>query len=257
MMSGSRRVAVEGLVMSAMALSAAAASPGCKSSAQWSAFGGGNPSSSSSGGSRSSPGGGAPAAVTMPDLTLMTQAEAEETLRRAGFTAAISLDAFACGSTLDDKRVVELGRVCHQAPAPGRPASTGLAVSLRVQKENPWRGEHRVGRAWFLMPDLVGKDVELAQAKLRELGFTAKDVKIAYVVEPGCKARTVCRTSPEAWERADTTSDKLFFVGQPPEEAAAARPTSAPTSASSSEPAAPKPDAAKEPPATTKPADIF
>jgi beta-lactam-binding protein with PASTA domain len=230
-------------------LGAVAASPGCKSSAQWSSFGGSNSSSSSSGGSRSSPSGGAPAAVTMPDLTLMTQAEAEETLRRAGFTAAVSLDAFACGSTLDDKRVVELGRVCHQAPAPGRPASTGLAVSLRVQKENPWRGQYRAGRAWFLMPDLIGKDVELAQAKLRELGFTAKDVKIAYVVEPGCPASTVCRTSPEAWERADTTSDKIFFVGQPPESATSARPSSAP--------AAPKPDAAKEPPASTKPADIF
>lgn len=223
-----------------------AAAAGCKGSAQWSGFG----SNSASGQ------GGSPSAVNMPDLTLMTQAEAEETLRRAGFTGGISLDAFACGSTLDDKRVVELGRVCHQAPAPGRPASTAIAVSLRVQQENPWRGEYRPGRGWFLMPDLEGTEVEQAKSKLRELGFTKKEALISYVIEPGCSASTVCRTSPAAWERADTTSDKILFVGQPAERAPdAASPPPAGT-AVRAEPSSTKP-MPKEPPASTKPADIF
>lgn len=235
--------------IAAWVLFIAVAGTGCKGSAQWSAF-----SSGSSGGSS----GGSVGAVTMPDLTLMTQAEAEDTLRRAGFTAGVSLDAFACGSTLDDKRVVELGRVCHQAPAPGRPASTAIAVSLRVQTENPWRGQYRAGRAWFLMPDFAGQDVELAKTKMRELGFISKEVQVSYVIEAGCKPNVVCRTSPEAWQRADTTSDKLFIVGQPPTEAPP--PTGGALGSSSRAvpaPAPAKPEAAKEQPASTKPADIF
>lgn len=233
------------LVIAAAGLGAAVA--GCKGSAQWSGLG-----SNSSGGQR-----GSPRAVNMPDLTLMTQAEAEETLRRAGFTAGVSLDAFACGSTLDDKRVVELGRVCHQAPAPGRPASTAIAVSLRVQQENPWRGEYRAGRGWFLMPDLAGVELEQAKRKLRELGFSSKDALISYVVEPGCRAGAVCRTSPEAWERADTTSDKILFVGQPEETKAREAPSGPPSPSSRTEPDAAKADPPKPPPASTKPADIF
>jgi beta-lactam-binding protein with PASTA domain len=185
---------------------------------------------------------------------LMTRAEAEETLRRAGFKAQPELDEFACGSTLEDKRVVELGRVCYQMPAPGQQASLAIPVKLRVQNENPWRGEYRAGRSWFLMPDFAGTDVEAAKAKIRELGFTAKEVKISYVVEVGCKPNKVCRTTPEAWSRADSTSDKLFVVGQPPEQAGAA-------GTSTTKPATPdgKP---KDPPSTTapvttKPADIF
>lgn len=153
---------------------------------------------------------------------------------------------------LEDKRVVELGRVCYQMPAPGKQASTALPVKLRVQQEDPWRGEYRAGRGWFLMPDLAGTEVEAAKSKIRALGFTAREVKIAYVVEPGCKASTVCRTSPEAWTRADTTSDKIFFVGQPPE---AARSTS---SASGTKAVAPATtEKPKDPPPSTKPADIF
>lgn len=184
----------------------------------------------------------------------MTKAEAEAALRSAGFTATPELDTFACGSTLEDRRVVELGRVCYQMPAPGKPASTALPVKLRVQHEDPWRGEYRAGRSWFLMPDFTGTDVEVAKAKIRELGFTAKEVKVAYVVEANCKASKVCRTSPEAWSRADSTSDKIFFVGQPPEAerstsgAAGTKATTAP--ASTENPKDP-------PPASTKPADIF
>lgn len=184
----------------------------------------------------------------------MTRSEAEEALRSAGFTASPELDEFACDSTLEDKRVVELGRVCYQMPAPGKPASTRIPVKMRVQQQDPWRGEYRAGRAWFLMPDFAGTEVEAAKGKIRALGFTAKEVKIAYVVEAGCKPSTVCRTSPEAWTRADTTSDKIFFVGQPPESVRAAGAGSAtkPTSTSPTDRHSKDP-----PPASTKPADIF
>ena len=231
------------------------ATTGCAGSAQWSGLGSGGQGNS---GGRSGGGAQELRAVTMPDLTLMTQAEAAATLERAGFTAAPELDAFACGSTLEDKRVVELGRVCHQMPAPGQQASTAIPVKLRVQQENPWRGEYRAGRSWFLMPDFAGSEVEAARGKMRELGFTSKEVSISYVVEPGCPASKVCRTSPEAWSRADSTSDKIFFVGQPPGGAPASTTTTtgtgtgAPTTTGTT--AKPK---APTPPAQAKPADIF
>ncbi len=221
---------------------------GCAGSAKWSGFGSGGQSSSGSSAQ------GSPGAVAMPDLTLMTRAEAEQVLRQAGFTVPPELDSFACGSTLDDKRVVELGRVCYQMPAPGKPASTAIPVKLRVQNENPWRGEYRAGRSWFLMPDFAGSDVEVAKAKMRELGFVSKEVKISFVSEPGCKPNTVCRTSPEAWSRADSTSDKLFVVGQPPQGANPATATSGTASTTGAATARP---AEPPPPVSTKPADIF
>ncbi|MEZ4361308.1 MAG: PASTA domain-containing protein [Kofleriaceae bacterium] len=220
---------------------------GCAGSAKWSAFAG----SGTSSGGHSGQAQGPSQTVTMPNLVLLTRAEAEAKLRELGFTQPASLDTSACGSTLDDhKTVVELGRVCYQMPAAGRPASTGVPVSLRVQDENPWRGEYRAGRGWFLMPDFVGVHVDVARAKVRELGFT-KEVKIGFVTEPGCQPNLVCRTSPEAWSRADTTSDKIFFVGQPPEP-----PRATADAAHSSEPAA-QPRDGEAPPSSTKPADIF
>jgi beta-lactam-binding protein with PASTA domain len=231
------------------------ASTGCAGSASWSSRGLGGGGGAGGEGGRAGGGTQAPAAVAMPDLTLMTRAEAEAVLKQAGFTAAPELDAFACGSTLDDKRVIELGRVCYQTPAPGRQASTAIPVKLRVQNENPWRGEYRAGRSWFLMPDFAGTDVEVAKAKMRELGFIAKEVKISYVVEAGCKPSTVCRTTPQAWSRADSSSDKLFIVGQPPEQVGASGATTKPQPASGE--GKPKDPPATTPPATTKPADIF
>ncbi len=220
---------------------------GCSGSAKWSGFGGGGQTGTGSSEAQ------APGSTTMPDLTLMTKAEAEQTLRSAGFTSSPELDEFACDSTLGDKRVVELGRVCYQMPAPGKPASTRLPVKLRVQQEDPWRGEYRAGRSWFLMPDFAGTEVEAAKGKIRALGFIAREVKVAYVVEPGCKPSTVCRTSPEAWTRADTTSDKIFFVGQPPESERPATTSAKQTTAPTSTTEKPK----EPPPASTKPADIF
>lgn len=107
------------------------------------------------------------------------------------------------------------------------------------------------------MPDLAGTDVELAKSKLRELGFISKEALISYVTEPGCRASAICRTSPEAWERADTTSDKILFVGQPNERATSDAESSSPGTTVRSEPGGTKATPPKEPPASTKPADIF
>jgi len=47
---------------------------------------------------------------------------------------------------------------------------------------------------------------------------------VAYVDERSCASNTVCRTYPEGLTRTDNTSDKLFYVGRPPELARPADP---------------------------------
>lgn len=183
--------------------------------------------------------------ATVPDVVLMTRAQAEAALRSAGFFRPLELDSSACGSTLDekaDKIIIELGQICYQHPAAGRTSSTGLPITVRIQHEDPRRGQYSSSRAWFLMPDLRGLPVEVAKAKLRELGFTSKEPKIYYVQAPGCKPGHVCATRPEPLHRADTTSDKLLDVGLDP---AAPSPRDKPQ---------PPPEAADKPTMPTEPA---
>lgn len=190
-------------------------------------------------------GGGDDQSITMPDVFLMSQADAEAALQRAGFERSPKLDTRSiCGSTVD-KKIIELGHVCYQTPAAGLTASPRTAVTIRVQTENPYHGELGNGRFWFLMPDLVGTHVDKGRARLKELGFTTKEVNIAYVDRPGCAPNIICEMSPEGLTRADNTSDKLFYVGRP------ADPPKQP------DPRTTKPADPKPPPQPKKPDDIF
>jgi hypothetical protein len=195
--------------------------------------------------------------LAMPNLILMTQAEAEAALRRAGFTSTVSLDTSICGSTLDDhKTIVERGRVCYQLPYPGRETTSRSLISLRIQNEDPRGGDLGNGRRWFLMPDLVGIELEAAKAKIRALGFASKDVKITYADD--CKPNIVCKTYPDAMKRTDTTSDKLFYIGRPPADATPPKPGD--PKPGDPKPGDPKPGDPKpgDPKATPKPpGDIF
>lgn len=189
--------------------------------------------------------------VTVPNVVLMSRADAEATLRRAGFAHPPSVDTSLCGSTLEHTTIVELGQVCSQAPAAGQQTSTTISVSIRVQTEDPRRGDLGNGRFWFLMPNLVGTDLDAARAKLRALGFISKDVQISYVEDGSCKANIVCRTYPEQMTRTDNTSDKVFYVARPL--APATIPGQPPTNPG--QPAA-KPGQPPPPPSPAKP-DIF
>jgi hypothetical protein len=123
---------------------------------------------------------------------------------------------------------------------PGAETKTSLPVTIRVQSEDPRRGEVREGRFWFLMPDLAGVDVATASARIRELGAT-KEVELSYLDE--CKPDIVCRTDPEALTRTPNTTGMVLYVGRPPE---APKP-----------PPPPPPPAPPTTPSPTKPADIF
>lgn len=177
-------------------------------------------------------GGGERQLRTVPSVFGMTRPEAEATLRRAGFTKEVRIDdSSACGSTVDDQ-VIELGRICYQSPGAGQQLPSLTIIALRIQTENPWRGDLGGGRSWFLMPDMTGLTLDQAKAKLRELGFVSREPKVKYSDEPGCRPNIVCATHPARLRRADNTSDKVLVVGAPPEAAAAA-------AAAAAEPATP------------------
>jgi beta-lactam-binding protein with PASTA domain len=119
-----------------------------------------------------------------------------------------------------------------------------------VQTENPYRGDLGSGRFWFLMPDLVGNQLDQARAKIRDLGFTSKEVEISYVDRPGCGPNVICETYPESLTRTDNTSDKRFYVGRPIDRVEPQRQTPA-------RPDPKQPPAKQPPPTQKKPDDIF
>jgi beta-lactam-binding protein with PASTA domain len=163
----------------------------------------------------------------VPDVMFKSRAEAEAAIRSAGFERPPNIDnSSSCGSVIDG-RIVDIGHVCSQSPAGGREMGARIPITLRVQMENPYGGELGGGRRWFLMPTLVGQHVDKARARLKELGFVSKEVKISDSDDPNCKPNIVCKTYPEALNRTDTTSDKVFYVGkstQPTQPAQPAQP---------------------------------
>lgn len=64
------------------------------------------------------------------------------------------------------------------------------------------------------MPDLQGVDPTSAQAKLRALGFDAAAVAVQVIQDQGCASRVVCRTNPEALQRAGIHSTAILYVGE-------------------------------------------
>lgn len=155
-----------------------------------------------------------PGNLRVPDVMFMSRADAEAAIARAGFEQPPSIDNNSlCGSVVDG-RIVETGHVCYQSPPGGREMGGRIAVRIRVQTENPYGGELGGGRRWFLMPTLTGQHVDQARARIKQLGFVTKEVMISESDDPSCKPRIVCKTYPEALNRTDTTSDKIFYVGR-------------------------------------------
>lgn len=191
--------------------------------------------------------------ITVPDLFGMTRDEALAALQRAGFQGNVSDDSSLCGSIVEG-RVVERGQVCHQHPPAGRVQGARLPLSIRVQTENPWAGHLGKPTEWRLMPKLAGMSLEQARARMQQVGFTRDDrISIVWVDEPGCRPLTVCRTYPEALQRAGINDGKAVFVGRDPDakpEVPRTPPTTTPpttTSPTTTPPTTPTTEPAREP----------
>jgi len=182
--------------------------------------------------------------VSIPDVLGMSQAQAMEALHRAGVAGDISVDSNGLCGSVENGKVIELGTVCSQAPSAGSSQTAHSPVSFRVQTEDPWHGNNGKVTEWRLMPQLVGLSVDAAKATMIKVGFTRDDqVMMVWVDDAGCKPLTVCRTNPDALERAGLASTKNIFVGRDPN---AAPP--APTNTNDPTPPTPQsPEHAKDP----------
>ncbi len=196
-----------------------------------------SPSSASSDGS-----------VTLPDVFKLKKDDAIAALRKAGVQGDIEQDDSLCGSTVDGK-IIELGEVCYQQPAAGRRQGARLVVSLRVQTEDPRRGD--VGRIteWRLMPNMIGMTYDQAVAAMKSAGFDKiEHIKTTDADDAGCRPSLVCRQYPDVLVRAGLNDDKLLYIGADPTPAARSAATEPPRG----EPAQPPP-ARDTAPVPTKP----
>lgn len=165
---------------------------------------------------------GKPGVIAMPDLFRMSKAKAVSTLKLAGHTGDVSWDDQLCGSVIEGQ-IVEKGEVCRQTPAAGQELTAGAPVRLLVQPEDPRHGKIGQTGEWHLMPDVIGLPIAEAQVAMRQAGFTDERTHIDEREDAACKPRIVCKTYPEALERAGQTSDRYLTVGVDPT-ARAARP---------------------------------
>ncbi|MEJ7602278.1 MAG: hypothetical protein WKG01_30555 [Kofleriaceae bacterium] len=211
------------------------------------------PSLTTGGGATSTTGPDASGNVTVPNVFAMPKDQAIAALRRAGVQGDIGDDSGLCGSVVEG-RVIDVGAVCYQHPAPGAVQGARLSARLRVQSENPWHGNAGKLTEWHLMPNLVGMPVEQARAEMKRVGFERDDrVFLQWVDEPSCQPRTVCRTNPDSMSRAGINSDKIVYVGRAPNPtlpAGDATPPAGDPTAPVSDRTPAKPDRSK--PATTK-----
>jgi beta-lactam-binding protein with PASTA domain len=164
--------------------------------------------------------------IVLPDLIDMPKDQAIAALAKAGFEGTIDWDDQLCGSVIDG-HIIEKGQVCRQHPPAGREQPSRLPITLLVQPEDPRHGNVGKFGEWHLMPDVVGMPLERAKAAMRAAGFTDEHTQIDEREEPGCKPSYVCRTYPDALERAGQSSDRVLFVGASPDAppAVAAPPT--------------------------------
>lgn len=161
-------------------------------------------------------GGGDGSTLTVPNMFGMTKAQAVEALRSAGHRGNVSEDGSGCGS-VEQGRVIEIGMICYQFPPPGRVQPAKLAVSLRVQTENPWFGNVGKHHEWRLMPNVIGMQIEQARGEMKRVGFKRDDrVRLMWVDEASCKPLTICRTYPAPLERWGVNSEMNVYAGRDP-----------------------------------------
>lgn len=122
----------------------------------------------------------APEKVTVPDLTGMTQEDAEKALANAKLVAVPGAPAYSDS--------VEPGKVCSQSVAAGTVLDEGSQVSFSIS----------LGRETVVVPDVTGKNIDDARAALANAGLgvdtttsysddVAKDVVISQSVAKDTK----------------------------------------------------------------------
>ena len=204
--------------------------------------------------------------VTIPDVFKLKKADAIAALRKAGVEGSIDEDSNLCGSTVNGK-IIELGEVCYQHPAPGQRQGARLVVSITVQTEDPRHGDIGRNTEWRLMPNLIGMTYDQAIAEMKRSGFTRTDlIQRTDSEDAACKPDVVCQENPDVLTRAGLDDGKLLYVGPRAAEpkrvattdaAPAPTPAPGPASAPTSHPTSDASAAPGKPTADAPPAPLF
>jgi len=126
--------------------------------------------------------------VVVPDLLQKSARTASLVLGEAG----LKLGLTAQSSSTE----VVSGEVMAQEPAPGGEEIRGATVNILVSIGPPIE--------YYLMPDLIGRDVKEVASKLRDLGFQIGNIRSQEYL--GVKPGTVIRQVPLAGYRVQKTN---------------------------------------------------
>ncbi len=129
---------------------------------------------------------GDPAHVHMPKVRGMIRKDAEATIRAAGISGEIRVEALTPEGEATWK-------VCNQTPSEGQVVPLKWDVTIGFCHDRPTAEDRR--------PKLEGMPVEDAKKKMRELGYKGKiEVQnITSDVPKDCKPQTVCYMDPLRW----------------------------------------------------------
>ncbi len=168
--------------------------------------------------------------LIVPSLIGQTAAQAEATLRAAGFTIPrVEIVKNYCAHD-DDTKMVAKDTVCEQEPRAGREHQPRI-LSLRLTLERDTYEHGLVGHSseWRRMPDLDGKPLDVARTILARASLPlAEQFDIVEVDEAVCQPAQICRTEPAARARKVLWRKGRIYVGKVKPAAPPTAPTPAP-----------------------------
>ena len=134
--------------------------------------------------------------VEVPDLTNLTQTEAEDRLEQYG------LDARRGDDRPDDN--IEAGKVCGQDVEPGEKVERGRTITFYISS----------GAEPVTVPDVVGQDADAAESALTSEGLT---VRRDYDYSSRYAEGTVFRTDPTSGNEVEKGTAVTIYISQGPE----------------------------------------
>lgn len=148
----------------------------------------------------------------VPDLKGMSEDDAKEALKKAGFVNATvqrRADNYVCEHE-NEKDMLPLDTICEQDVGAGvKRLVKNLRVQVTIERDTYEKGG-APGYEWHRMPDLEGLPLTEAKQLLADKGFGENEFEL----KPGsCDDGIVCDTIPDGGQRKRVDSQGTLKVG--------------------------------------------